>query len=145
MKSLTAQNGLKTEGISLSDKILSSDGKYIYHISIIDYLQTYNWWKLGETYGKMIFLKAHMKDLSSVHPDIYADRFFKFMKDEVFAVIKRKNLNIEVSAIRDSNPSLQDEIKMTPLTKGTGRTMSVNNGSSSLSDISHSEIQLNKS
>lgn len=44
---------------------------------------------------KIMFKKAHMKDLSSVHPDIYADRFYKFMKDEVFASIKRKNLQMD--------------------------------------------------
>ena len=65
----------------------------------------------------MAFKKAHMKDLSSVHPDIYADRFYKFMKDEVFASIKRKNLFnqmdqernpsfIPVNVMRDSNKSL---------------------------------------
>ena len=110
MKKVTQDNGHKTSGISLSNKIISSDGKFIYHISIIDYLQTYNFWKKGETYMKIMFKKAHLKDLSSVHPDIYADRFYKFMKDEVFPSIKRKNLQMggDLSGIRESMPGYGD-------------------------------------
>ena len=49
---LAKGNRVETDGLALGSKIKSQDGKYIYHISIIDYLQDYNVKKFCETYGK---------------------------------------------------------------------------------------------
>ena len=57
---------------------MSEDGKYLYHIGIIDYLQDYNYDKKGEN-----FLKSFIDDgskISAVPPDYYSVRFFNFMQ-----------------------------------------------------------------
>lgn len=74
----------QTSGLSLGSKIMSIDGRYIYHISIIDYLQDYNYKKFLETYGKWAFQNAPLNEVSSVHPKLYGDRFFNFMSCQVF-------------------------------------------------------------
>jgi len=51
---LAKENRVETDGLAYGGKIKSQDGKYIYHISIIDYLQDYNVKKILETYGKWI-------------------------------------------------------------------------------------------
>ena len=37
-----------------------------------------------EVLAKRVFKKANPKKLSAVEPDFYAERFFDFMKNEVF-------------------------------------------------------------
>lgn len=61
---------------------LSSDYKYIYHISIIDYLQDYNWDKKSENLLKRIW-RGHKAEISAVNPNHYARRFIEFMANEV--------------------------------------------------------------
>jgi hypothetical protein len=61
---------------------LSSDYKYIYHISIIDYLQNYNWDKKTENFLKTI-LRGSAAEISAVNPNRYAKRFIEFMKNVV--------------------------------------------------------------
>ena len=59
-------------------------GKWIYHISVIDYLQDFNIEKRLENFFKTLRATSHdAKYISAVHPDAYADRFIKFMKDSV--------------------------------------------------------------
>jgi hypothetical protein len=58
-------------------KFMSDNGKYIYHIGIIDYLQNFGWEKRGEHE-----LKALQNDgtkISAVPPDMYKERYFRFM------------------------------------------------------------------
>lgn len=64
--------------------INSSCGKYIYHVCIIDYIQTFNYVKKGEIILKTVFKNAKSSELSSMRPDKYADRFVKFMKETIF-------------------------------------------------------------
>lgn len=47
-----------TVGLQLGTKIHSTDGRYIFHISIIDYLQKYTIFKKLERYYKISFLGA---------------------------------------------------------------------------------------
>lgn len=61
---------------------LSSDYKYIYHISIIDYLQDYNWDKKSENFLKRIW-RGNKAEISAVNPNHYARRFINFMANEV--------------------------------------------------------------
>lgn len=63
-------------------KYLSSCGRYIYHIGIIDYLQDYNIDKKLENLLKYrILMKG--SGISAVPPPDYADRFLRFMRDHV--------------------------------------------------------------
>ena len=61
---------------------LSSNLQYIYHISIIDYLQDYNWDKKSENFAKTI-LKGRNAEISAVPPQRYAKRFIEFMESQV--------------------------------------------------------------
>ena len=62
-------------------QFMSSDGKYIYHVGIIDYLQLFNFGKTVEHYWKDRFTKKYL--VSAVPPGPYATRFFDFMQKEV--------------------------------------------------------------
>lgn len=64
--------------------LYSKDGKWVYQISIIDYLQTFDSGKKQEVLAKRLFKNADTNQLSAVPPDAYGPRFIKFMKDEVF-------------------------------------------------------------
>ena len=64
-------------------KYLSKNGKFIYHISIIDYLQAYNAEKYCENKIKVYGLGRNEKLISAVHPKLYATRYVKFMKENV--------------------------------------------------------------
>lgn len=65
------------------NQFASADGRYIYHVGIIDYLQDYNWEKFGETKFKSIGKGTKAKLISSVPPPDYARRFFNFMQNDV--------------------------------------------------------------
>lgn len=60
---------------------MSTDGMYIYHIGIIDYLQEFIWNKQIE--NKIKTYTSDGKYISAVHPDWYCQRFFEFMQKEV--------------------------------------------------------------
>ena len=55
----------------------SDDGKFLYHIGIIDYLQDFNIEKYGENKFKSIISDGDM--ISAVPPIKYCKRFFNFM------------------------------------------------------------------
>ena len=57
-------------------RLYSPDGAWSYHVSIIDFLQLWNFGKKFEQFGKSrILKKCAIKDLSSVEPVFYRDRF----------------------------------------------------------------------
>ena len=63
-------------------KFLSSCGRYIYHIGIIDYLQDYNFDKKLENLAKYhIMMKG--PGISAVPPPKYAERFLNFMRSQL--------------------------------------------------------------
>ena len=75
---------------TLKNQIVSSCGQFVYHISIIDYLQTYTLSKKVERWYKASVLKFKntaltARDISSVPPATFEKRFLKFMKNEVFS------------------------------------------------------------
>ena len=74
---------MQVRGLKLGTGILSNDNKYIYHISIIDYLQKYNLNKKLERLYK-ISSGASPSGLSSINVRAYKRRFLEFMKDKVF-------------------------------------------------------------
>jgi len=74
---------LKSKGLGESKfgrhQFLSADGKYIYHISIIDYLQTWNCNKMSEAFAKTWFLNKNKWGISCIPPVPYEERFVSFM------------------------------------------------------------------
>jgi len=60
---------------------MSEDGKFLYHIGIIDYLQDFNIEKQGENFYKSIVSDGNM--ISAVPPKHYCERFFTFMQTQV--------------------------------------------------------------
>ena len=61
---------------------MSTSGRYIYHLAIIDYLQDYNIEKKLENRLKVLINKEGA-EISAIAPKGYADRYFKFMRDKV--------------------------------------------------------------
>lgn len=57
---------------------LSSNMQYIYHISIIDYLQDYNFDKKMEHFVKNVW-RGRGAEISAVPPERYAKRYIEFM------------------------------------------------------------------
>lgn len=56
----------------------------IYHISIIDYLQEWNFNKKSERFMKTVLLQKDGVGLSAIEPNQYAKRFIHFMEMNVF-------------------------------------------------------------
>lgn len=64
-------------------RYISSCGRYIYNLAIIDYLQAYDIWKKGEHYGKVYIYWRDGRKMSACHPNFYARRFLNFMRESV--------------------------------------------------------------
>ena len=63
---------------------MSEDGKFIYYVGVIDYLQDYNIRKKGENFFKTLFAPSKDKDyISAVHPPLYRNRYHDFMQNHV--------------------------------------------------------------
>jgi hypothetical protein len=84
------------KGVTTGTTIKSVTGEYLYHISIIDYLQKYNISKKAEKAVKVLFKGANPADLSSTNVDNYQKRFAKFMKEKVFNF----EFNHEIDVVR---------------------------------------------
>ena len=76
---------VSVDGIKLGKQIVSEDGRFIYHISIIDYLQKYDFGKKVERFAKINFNGAKRQEISSMDSAPYGERFFDFMKNRVFS------------------------------------------------------------
>jgi len=70
-------------GLGTRHKYISQNGRYIYHIAIIDYLQAFNLEKRLENLIKVWLYNREEYKISAVAPEMYCHRFFKFMKDNV--------------------------------------------------------------
>ena len=55
-----------------------------YHVSIIDFLQLWNFGKKSEQFAKVHILRANKTNLSAVEPEFYKNRFQRFMRRQVF-------------------------------------------------------------
>ena len=69
---------------------LSENGKFVYHISIIDYLQKYNFAKKSENFIKVNLLRQ--ENLSCIDPKSYAHRFLRFMSRQVLTTCDRETV-----------------------------------------------------
>ena len=86
------------EGRQSRHSCMSEDGKYIYHLGIIDYLQDFNMEKKGENWFKSLISDGTM--ISAVPPKHYKERYFNFMQNQVVinqeAVdVTRKEINLK--------------------------------------------------
>jgi len=96
---------VQKEQINHRPVVYSRCGKYIYHISIIDFLQTFRAEKKAEfIFKRFLYLGRSNNQISTVNPDKYARRFFAFMKEKVF--IKQEFVETVM------NPSVNDSIIM---------------------------------
>jgi len=64
-------------------RYISSDGRFIYNLAIIDYLQAYDWEKRGENFIKVWFYMRDGSMISACDPKPYARRFLHFMREHV--------------------------------------------------------------
>ena len=65
------------------NRYISSDGRYIYNLAIIDYLQAFDLEKQGENLIKVWLYMRDGSKISACHPNPYARRFLHFMRDQV--------------------------------------------------------------
>lgn len=111
MLDISMINSRNVEGLKLGEMILSSDKNYIYHISIIDYLQKYTMQKKIEHCYKHVVLGVKRDDISSINVKRYSSRFMEFMKEKVFNFDFNHNIDVcQLNAAleglsRDSNIS----------------------------------------
>ncbi len=91
----TNQNPLGNENQSHSSHIFESceGGYFYYHISIIDYLQDYNFRKKFEHWWRTNITQANKALISCVPAEIYGNRFLEFMRNDV--IIDDKNTEAE--------------------------------------------------
>lgn len=80
------------DGRSSRHCFMSEDGKFLYHLGIIDYLQDFNIEKWGENKFKSLISDGEM--ISAVPPKKYALRYFNFMQQQV--VVNQEAVNITV-------------------------------------------------
>ena len=92
----------RREGKLTHNQIQSACGRYVYHVSIIDYLQKYDLNKRMERFGKILLMAIPRKssvsssssfedeskfgrnDLSVIKPSVYRARFLDFTRNSVF-------------------------------------------------------------
>lgn len=68
---------------SLHKKHVFVSDKEIYHVSIIDYLQDWNYNKKYERFFKTVLLRKDPATLSAIEPEQYALRFLHFVQMNV--------------------------------------------------------------
>lgn len=86
--------------IKTRHKYLSRDGKYYYHISVIDFLQDWNFDKKGESFLKTNILCRDYSRMSAVSPQTYCNRFIKFMRDKVIIDAKETKEDIAAAILK---------------------------------------------
>lgn len=89
--SLNAEEFDPDEHGNINWHVNSACGRFIYHIAIIDFLQRFDVSKKAERVAKSLKLKFKRNyegfgpdDLSAMDPEKYKQRFYNFMKREVF-------------------------------------------------------------
>ena len=71
------------QGFGNRHRCISKDGRYIYHIAIIDYLQAFDVEKRAENLIKVWLYQRDGALISACDPKPYARRFNKFMRENV--------------------------------------------------------------
>jgi hypothetical protein len=89
-------------------KFMSVDESFIYHLSVIDYLQDYNSDKFLEHQFKALLNKKENHNLiSAVDPSTYRNRFVNFMRDKVIVDVTK--MAHDDKAAKRKNSSSDDE------------------------------------
>ncbi len=88
----------ESENSHARHKFISENGKYIYHVAIIDYLQAYDIEKKAENFLKIWLYQRDGKKISACHPTIYAGRFHDFMQNQV--IVNQRNRGVENGILR---------------------------------------------
>lgn len=70
--------------VSRNGALVSADGKHVYHFGVIDFLCTFKLAKQLEVIAKSTLRNAKKEELSAMRSKPYGNRFYKFMKNEVF-------------------------------------------------------------
>lgn len=81
-------------------RFISTCGRYIYNLAIIDYLQGYDLEKWGEHNIKVWIYMRDGTKISATHPNPYAKRFLRFMRD--FVIINQKSKQARSTSFKDS-------------------------------------------
>lgn len=81
----------------------SSDGKWCYQASIIDYLQAFDRSKKNEVMAKRLVKRVDTTKLSARPPDPYGARFMKFMRGTAFELDKaqQKEAQLDVEKMKE--------------------------------------------
>lgn len=83
LQSEFSQTASSVSSLQNRHRYISSCGKYIYHLALIDYLQEFNFEKRGESKLKIWVLRRPATLISAVEPNLYRERFIQFMKSEL--------------------------------------------------------------
>ncbi len=86
----------------------SKNGKYIYILGLIDYLQKFNIRKFFENKYKKILYSKEIKYISSVDPTIYSDRMLNFAVNNIFINAEEKIENDKKKDTVDSEIKLDN-------------------------------------
>ena len=81
-------------------KFYSKCGKYIYHISIIDYLTDFNFSKKFEHFFKVYVKRKDKLNISAVNPKRYSERFINFINREVI-INEKANIVLNNISIKE--------------------------------------------
>lgn len=87
---------------------MSEDGKFLYHLGIIDYLQDFNIDKWGENKFKSLIWDGEM--ISSVPPHKYANRFFNFMQQQVVVNQEAVNITVKEKELRKIQKRYREQV-----------------------------------
>lgn len=91
----------------------SEDGKHIYHLGVIDYLQQWNGQKRGEHWLKTRLLCMNRSQLSAVEPLTYQERWIDFINSQLLNSYNEDDIiqyqNISDLSFEQSRRGLTDD------------------------------------
>jgi hypothetical protein len=104
------------------NEFLSADGTELFHVSIIDYLQEWNFEKKVERFLKSFKPNVDVEGISAVEPETYRKRFIDAMQEQVF-----KLEQFEVDEGKDVDITDEDYMKTIKISRDTSlNTLSQN-------------------
>ena len=104
------------------NEFLSADGTELFHVSIIDYLQEWNFEKKVERLLKSFKPNVDVEGIAAVEPETYRKRFIDAMQEQVF-----KLEQFEVDEGKDVDITDEDYMKTIKISRDTSlNTLSQN-------------------
>ena len=89
-------------------RYVSADGRFVYNLAIIDYLQSYDLEKHGEHLLKVWIYLRDGNEISACDPTPYARRFLRFMRE--FVIINQKSKQ-RTTSFNESFSVLPDNVR----------------------------------